>query len=104
MSNRCALRSQMKHAVPLTDIGAANVVKLDEQPIPASVEPIIRRLIETRRAWKLSISDIAERCGADWNTFVRYERGDKFPSAKTLVRWASVLGFELSLWPKGQAR
>lgn len=94
----------MSTAMPSAHIETPKVVRIDDQPIPDHVEPIIRRLIETRRAWKLTISDVAERCGADWNTFVRYERGDKFPSAKTLVRWADVLGFELSLWPKGKTK
>ena len=74
-----------------------------EPPIPDHVEPVIRRLIETRRAWQLSANDVANRCGSDLNTFRRYERGDTFPSAKTLIRWAAVLGFELSLWPRRAA-
>lgn len=64
--------------------------------------PLIRRLVETRKAWQLSTTDVAERCGSNHNTFMRYETGQTFPSGKMLVRWAEVLGFDLSLWPKSR--
>lgn len=67
-----------------------------------NLDPIIRRLVEVRMAWKLSLNDVANRCGADLNTFRRYENGVTFPSGKMLARWADVLGYELSIWPKGQ--
>ncbi|MCS3690922.1 helix-turn-helix domain-containing protein [Bradyrhizobium elkanii] len=71
--------------------------------IPAHVDPIIRRLTEVRLAWNLSLNDVANRCGADLNTFKRYENGARYPSGKMLARWADVLGYELSIWPKRSA-
>jgi ribosome-binding protein aMBF1 (putative translation factor) len=81
-------------------LNGPKAAKIDERPIPDHVLPVIRRLVETRRAWNLSIVDVAGRCGGDHATFIRYERGDKLPSTKTLMKWASVLGFQISLWPK----
>ncbi|QPF87003.1 helix-turn-helix transcriptional regulator [Bradyrhizobium genosp. L] len=75
-------------------------MKHEQNITAAKIEPIIQRLTEIRLAWKLPLNDVANRCGADLNTFKRYESGQTFPSGKTLVRWATVLGYELSLWPK----
>lgn len=75
-------------------------MKHEPDVAPAQIDPIIRRLVEVRLAWKLSLNDVANRCGGDLNTFKRYENGTRFPSGKTLARWADVLGYELSIWPK----
>ena len=61
------------------------------------LHPIIKCLVETRLAWKLSVADIADRMGSSYFTLKRYERGDEFPSGKMLLKWVDVLGFELVL-------
>lgn len=75
-------------------------MKHDDFVEDANLDPLIRRLVETRKAWQLSATEIADRISSDYNTFRRYETGERFPSGKKLVQWADVLGFELSLWPK----
>jgi predicted transcriptional regulator len=67
------------------------------------LHPIIKCLVETRLAWQLSVPDIAARMGASYFTLKRYERGAEFPSAKMLLKWVDVLGFELVLRHKKSA-
>jgi predicted transcriptional regulator len=71
------------------------------------LQPVIKCLLETRLAWQLSVTDIADRMGSSYFTLKRYERGDEFPSGKMLLKWVDVLGFELVLRHKklnGSAR
>jgi transcriptional regulator with XRE-family HTH domain len=67
---------------------------------PISAAPVIVRLTEVRLAWGLSIREVAARIGCDEETLGKYERGKIFPKGRYLVKWAEVLGYELSIWPK----
>lgn len=71
---------------------------------PVNVHPIVARLAEVRLAWGLTIEDVADRTGIKPITLRRYELGstEYSPSFKTIARWAEVLGYEISLWPKKQ--
>lgn len=71
---------------------------------PVDVHPVVRRLAESRIAWGMSQRDIAKRIGCDQPKLANYELGKLLPSMKTLMRWADVMGFELSLWPKESAK
>jgi transcriptional regulator with XRE-family HTH domain len=69
---------------------------------PVNASPVVRRLTEVRMAWGLSIEAVAERIGCQPATLRKYELGlpNYNPSFNVICRWADVLGFELSIWPK----
>jgi transcriptional regulator with XRE-family HTH domain len=73
-------------------------------PLRKDVVPVIRRLEEVRLAWGLTLVDVADRIGTSPKYLRDWELGRKLPGAKKLMRWASVLGYEISIWPKEQSR
>lgn len=68
---------------------------IHEPPIPA-----VARLAEVRMAWGLSVQYVAEKLGCSPCHLRKCERGQNDPSGKLLVKWAEILGYEISLWPK----
>lgn len=68
--------------------------------IPVDIHPVLERLAYVRLAWGLSTKDVADRIGCSTSTLLHMESGQKQPGFKIFVRWADVLGFDLSLWPK----
>lgn len=74
---------------------------MNVKPVPSH---LYRRLTEARKAWKLSVVEVAERVGCEPATLRKYELGLTLPSVSMLLRWADALGYDLSLWPKGQGR
>lgn len=68
--------------------------------VASNAHPIIVRLTETRLAWGLTVKDLASRIGCSDYTLMHMESGQELPSGKLLIRWADVLGFSLSIWPK----
>lgn len=75
-------------------------MKHESQIAAVNVHPAVARLTAVRLAWELSTQDVAKRIGCSWFSLMHMESGQKQPSFKTLLRWAEVLGFEVSLWPK----
>lgn len=61
---------------------------------------VCTRLREVRLAWKMTLTEVSERIGADASTLRKWELGLVIPSLKNLERWAGVLGYELTIWPK----
>lgn len=61
---------------------------------------VCRCLVEVRRAWSLSVDDVAERIGCKVQTLQKFESGARSPSLGTLIRWAAVLGYDIALSPK----
>lgn len=70
----------------------------------APSKDVFRRLTEVRLAWKLPLEDVAPRIGTTPANLRKWELGLSVPSTKSLMRWASVLGFDISIWPKENAR
>jgi transcriptional regulator with XRE-family HTH domain len=66
----------------------------------AKVHPVVARLTEIRLAWQFSQQEIADRIGCRLLTIQKIERGSLWPSFKLLARWADVLGYQISIWPK----
>lgn len=66
----------------------------------AHVHPVVTRLTEIRLAWGLSLEYIANKIGCSYFTLIHMESGQKQPNFKTLIRWASALGYDLSLRPQ----
>jgi transcriptional regulator with XRE-family HTH domain len=64
---------------------------------PSNAFPVIQKLTEIRLAWELKPEDLAQRIGCGRSTFMHWESGASDPSLKALTRWASILGYELSL-------
>jgi len=65
---------------------------------------IFGRLQEIRLAWKLTATEVGNRIGVRAETLRRWERGTSTPQLYQLITWCGVLGYELSIWPKGQAQ
>ena len=65
---------------------------------------IFGRLQEIRLAWKMTLTEVAQRIGVQAQTLTRWEQGVTTPQLYQLIRWAAVLGYELNLWPKGKTR
>lgn len=65
-----------------------------------NIDPLIERLVGIRMGWGMSIPEIASRCNLCENTFYMLETGYRDPTFKVLVRWAEVLGYDLSLRPQ----
>lgn len=63
----------------------------------AKALPVIHLLTEIRLAWGLTTQDLAQRIGCSHTTFQHWEGGERDPSLKALIRWASILGYELSM-------
>lgn len=54
--------------------------------------PIIQDLVSIRKAWNLSVADVAELAGVNDVTIEGFESGNRFPRLDTLLRWADALG------------
>ena len=63
------------------------------------LHPVVARLVELRLAWGLTIEQIAQRAGCSYRLLAYIEAGGRDPGFKLLVRWAEVLGYDLSLRP-----
>ena len=59
--------------------------------------PIVRKLVEKRKALGLLQADVAGMMESDANLLSRWERGDRQPFTRNLEKWAHALGFELAL-------
>lgn len=68
----------------------------------ASAHSVIQRLMEVRQAWRLSVDHVATRIGCSTEILRKYELGNGYPSFKFLIKWADVLGYDVSLWPKNK--
>ena len=66
----------------------------------ANVHPVVARLTELRLAWGLSVEQIAVRVGCSYFTIAQAETGQRQIGLKVLAKWASVLGYDLSLRPQ----
>ncbi len=73
-------------------------------PDAAIRNDIFGRLHEIRLAWKLTATEVGQRIGVRAETLRRWERGTSTPQLYQLITWCGVLGYELSLWPKGKAK
>lgn len=72
--------------------------------IRANLDPLVERLVRIRMGWSMPVVEIAKRCGLAENSFYMIETGYREPTFKMLVRWADVLGYDLSLKPKSVHR
>jgi chromosome partitioning protein len=68
------------------------------------LSPLMRALIEYRKARGIETSDaVFQKAGFNEMTLYRTERGITQPTLETLERYASAIGFELALRPKGES-
>ena len=70
----------------------------------ANVHPVVARLTEVRVAWGFTVKEISKRVGVSEYTLMHMAGGTKEPGFKVLNRWASVLGYDLNLWPKQEGK
>ncbi len=74
--------------------------KLSARRVPNEEEyfaGIAAQVVERRKAWGLSQSDLARLCNTTQSAIARLERGLRPPRVDTLLRIASVLDCELKV-------
>ena len=59
--------------------------------------PIVRKLVEKRKALGLLQADVAGMMESDANLLSRWERGARQPGAPNLDKWARALGVDFAL-------
>lgn len=58
---------------------------------------LVRQLSDARKAKGISQAEMASKIGYEYETLLKIEYGARNPSMSKLVRWAEILGFEVSL-------
>lgn len=61
--------------------------------------PIIQTLAAARQSQHLTSADLHARSGVDRHSIIGYELGNAEPTLGRLTRWATALGYELTLIP-----
>jgi transcriptional regulator with XRE-family HTH domain len=71
--------------------------------MPKHIPPIIQQLRSARLALSITHEQLAAKLGYALSTISYWENFRRSPQLVNLINWADVLGYEITIKPKGKS-